>query len=190
MGLIGTVAGTLFGGGRNIVKETAEIFVENAEAASVRAQDLTTAALMQFGAEFAQPRLSRFDSFIEGLNRLPRPMLAFGTLALFVSALVDPVWFASRMQGIALVPEPLWWLMGAVVSFYFGTRLQARGQEFRASVSDSIARVGQVSANLAALKALNQVLGAEDGDRPEAATGENAALADWLAGRDGGGGNA
>ena len=26
------------------------------------------------------------------------------------------------MQGLALVPEPLWWLMGAVVSFYFGAR--------------------------------------------------------------------
>ena len=26
------------------------------------------------------------------------------------------------MQGLALVPEPLWWLMGAIVSFYFGAR--------------------------------------------------------------------
>jgi len=34
------------------------------------------------------------------------------------------------MQGIALVPEPLWWLMGAIVSFYFGARRQAKRQEF------------------------------------------------------------
>jgi hypothetical protein len=26
------------------------------------------------------------------------------------------------MQGLAYVPEPLWWLLGAVVSFYFGAR--------------------------------------------------------------------
>ena len=26
------------------------------------------------------------------------------------------------MQGLALVPEPLWWLLGAIVSFYFGAR--------------------------------------------------------------------
>ena len=24
--------------------------------------------------------------------------------------------------GLALVPEPLWWLLGAIVSFYFGAR--------------------------------------------------------------------
>jgi hypothetical protein len=26
------------------------------------------------------------------------------------------------MQGLQLVPEPLWWLLGAIVSFYFGAR--------------------------------------------------------------------
>ena len=46
--------------------------------------------------------------------------MAIGTIGLFVSAMIDPIWFASRMQGIALVPEPLWWLLGAIVSFYFG----------------------------------------------------------------------
>ncbi|MFZ8959068.1 MAG: 3TM-type holin [Paracoccaceae bacterium] len=26
------------------------------------------------------------------------------------------------MTGLATIPEPLWWLLGAVVSFYFGAR--------------------------------------------------------------------
>ena len=26
------------------------------------------------------------------------------------------------MEGLALVPDPLWWLLGAIVSFYFGAR--------------------------------------------------------------------
>jgi hypothetical protein len=26
------------------------------------------------------------------------------------------------MQGLGFVPEPLWWLLGAIVSFYFGAR--------------------------------------------------------------------
>jgi hypothetical protein len=34
----------------------------------------------------------------------------------------DPAGFSVRMQGLALVPEPLWWLLGAIVSFYFGAR--------------------------------------------------------------------
>lgn len=66
--------------------------------------------------------LSRYDRIIDGLNRLPRPLLALGTLGLFVHAMMDPEAFARRMTGLAAVPEPLWWLLGAVVSFHFGAR--------------------------------------------------------------------
>jgi hypothetical protein len=59
---------------------------------------------------------------MNGLNRLPRPMLALGTLGLFVYAMMDPAGFAPRMVGLGAVPEPLWWLLGAIVSFYFGAR--------------------------------------------------------------------
>lgn len=73
-------------------------------------------------AEFAHARAGRFDAFVNALNRLPRPMLAIGTLGLFVFAMVDPPGFAERMQALHAVPEPLWWLLGAVVAFYFGAR--------------------------------------------------------------------
>jgi hypothetical protein len=59
---------------------------------------------------------------VNGLNRLPRPFLAFGTLGLFSYAMVDPEAFAKRMVGLNAVPEPLWWLLGAIVAFYFGAR--------------------------------------------------------------------
>ncbi len=49
-------------------------------------------------------------------------MLAFGTLGLFTYAMVDPPGFGLRMVGLNQVPEPLWWLLGAIVSFYFGAR--------------------------------------------------------------------
>jgi hypothetical protein len=78
--------------------------------------------LEQHGTEFQYGRLGLFDSVMNGLNRLPRPMLALGTLGLFVFAMLDPAGFAPRMEGLALVPEPLWWLLGAIVSFYFGAR--------------------------------------------------------------------
>jgi hypothetical protein len=44
------------------------------------------------------------------------------------------------MVGLALVPEPLWWLLGAIVSFYFGARHQAKGQEFQRALVDHMAR--------------------------------------------------
>lgn len=170
MGLMGQLLSFIFGGGRNVIAETAHVFRENAEAAGQREVHLTSQALAQYAAEFAHSRKSWFDRAMDGLNRLPRPMLAFGTLVLFVVAMVDPVWFASRMQGIALVPDPLWWLMGAIVSFYFGARHQVKAQEFQASIAQTMARVPQVVSNTRALQSL------EDEDAPSR---QNAALAEW-----------
>ena len=151
MGVIASLAGLLLGGGRNAVKETIEVFRPNAEAAEVRDAARAAAALGQFASEFALPRHGFFDRFIDGLNRLPRPLLAFGTIGLFAAALSEPVWFAARMQGIALIPEPLWWLMGAIVSFYFGARHQVKNQDFQRSLVSSMARARDIEDRLSEL---------------------------------------
>ncbi|SLN41944.1 hypothetical protein ROJ8625_02030 [Roseivivax jejudonensis] len=139
MGLIERVMSAVFGGGRNAIAETAEVFRVNAEADAARDAARQRAALAQFAQEFAQRRRSPFDRLIDGLNRVPRPAMALGTLALFVAAMVDPAWFAGRMAGLALVPDPLWWLLGAIVSFYFGARHQAKGQEFQRDIAARLA---------------------------------------------------
>lgn len=152
MGIIEGVLGLLFGGGRNVVRDTAEVFRENAEAGSVRAHSVQTQAMREYGQEFLVPRQGSFDRFMDGINRLPRPALALGTLGLFVSAMVAPLWFAERMQGIALVPEPLWWLLGVIVSFYFGARHQVKSQQFQREIVETMNRVPQVMENVAALR--------------------------------------
>ena len=183
MGLIEGIFTLLFGNGRNVVRETAEVFRENAEGAALREAGLHEAALDQFAAEFARPRRGLFDRVIDGLNRLPRPALALGTVGLFIAAMTDPIWFAARMQGIALVPEPLWWLLGAIISFYFGARHQAKGQEFQRSIAETITRASQVTGNLQALRALETGAGGETAALPAPAEPErNAALEEWRAG--------
>ena len=156
MGVMGQILSVLFGGGRNVIAETAHLFREDAEGAALREAALRSGALQQFAKEFAVPRKGWFDRVMDGINRLPRPMLALGTLGLFVVAMADPIWFAARMQGIALVPEPLWWLVGAIVSFYFGARHQTKAREFDISLAQTVARAGQVTGNIAALQALEQ----------------------------------
>ncbi|NKB27292.1 MAG: carboxylesterase [Rhodobacteraceae bacterium] len=146
----------LFGGGRNLVKDTAEVFTTNAEAQAVRDAVMSQAALDQFSKEFQLLERSRFDRFMDALNRIPRPAMALGTLGLFAAAMVDPIWFAERMQGVALVPEPLWWLLGAIVGFYFGARHQTKGQDFQRSMAATLARAQQVTDNLEALSVLKQ----------------------------------
>ena len=139
MGLVTGLMTFLFGDGRNMVTETAQVFREHAENGAVRAASARSDSLAQFAAEFVHPRRGVFDRIVDGLNRLPRPALALGTIWLFVMAMQNPAQFTQGMQGLALVPEPLWWLMGAIVSFYFGARHQVKSQEFQRSVALSLA---------------------------------------------------
>ncbi|MCF2903779.1 holin family protein [Octadecabacter sp. CECT 8868] len=154
MGLIERVFTGIFGDGRNVIVETAEVFRENAENGAARDASVKEQAMQQFASEFTVRRVGMFDRLMDGLNRLPRPLLAFGTIGLFIVAMVDPIWFASRMQGISLVPDPLWWLMGAIVSFYFGARHQAHSQDFQRSIAQTLARVPTVIANTQQLDVL------------------------------------
>ncbi len=178
MGLIDRIFTLLFGNGTNVVRETAEVFRENAEAGAAREAALRGQALAQMGAEFAAPRKGLFDRFMDAVNRIPRPAMALGTLGLFVAAMVDPVWFAARMQGLVLVPEPLWWLMGAVVSFYFGARYQAKGQEFQRSIAETMLRAPEVAAGIARLRAAEEAaIGRALAESPD--RDENPALEAW-----------
>lgn len=154
MGLIDGVFGLLFGGGRNVVAETAKVFREGSDGAAERAVAIQSQAMVQHGAEFQGARQGWFDRFVDGLNRLPRPLMALGVIALFISAMSSPLWFAERMQGIALVPEPLWWLLGVIVSFYFGARHQVKAQDFQREIAQSMGRVPQVLDNIQAIRAL------------------------------------
>lgn len=128
------------------------------------------AVMEQMAAEFSVPHRSWFDSLINGFNRLPRPALAFGTLGLFVYAMANPVSFAARMQGLQLVPDQLWWLMGAIVSFYFGARELHYFRDRRPKIA--VEDVLEVRRTQDVLTAIDD---ASDADE------ENAALMEWQA---------
>ena len=169
----------LFGGGLREVGDTAEriggIFTPNAEASAQRAADKATSAQAQFAAEFsARERRGWFNALIDGLNRLPRPAMAYGTIGLFVYAMRDPVGFAERMQGLAVVPDQLWWLFGAVVGFYFGARELQYSREAKFAAPQV---VQEVVDNIEMIRTL------KDSDEIEApaSAGSNQAVSDWKA---------
>ena len=90
------------------------------------------------------------------------------------------------MQGIALVPEPLWWLLGVIVSFYYGARQQAKSQAFQRAIVGSITRVPQVVENIATLRDMRSdsprvaATGADsDLTLAVVAPSDNPALDDW-----------
>lgn len=125
MGVIGKILGTNGAGATtlgNAVTGVAEVFLPNATRQMEAAEGAYIAALAEHGEEFRHVGQGWFDQLVNGLNRMPRPMLALATPGLFVYAMVDPEGFARRMIGLDHIPEPLWWLLGAIVSFYFGAR--------------------------------------------------------------------
>lgn len=155
MGWMGRIIGGLFGGGRNVIADTAEVFRPNAEAVDARDAAAQAQALQQMAGEFGIGG-GPLNRLLNALNRLPRPTMAFGCIFLFASAMVDPVWFAARMQGLALVPQPLWGLMGAIVAFYFGAREMHKWRS--SAMAKDAARIldaaPQVADNIRRLEAL------------------------------------
>ena len=69
MGIIGKLFDAIFGDGRNLVKDTAEVFFENKEAGAVREANYRSSAMQQFAAEFAVERKGAFDRLMDALNR-------------------------------------------------------------------------------------------------------------------------
>lgn len=149
MGMIGDLLGI-----GKAVRDVAEVFVPNKTATAEFEHLEHKASVAQFGAEFARQRGGWFNNFVDGLNRLPRPVFALGTVGLFIFAMWNPVAFSRRMAGLDAVPRELWWLLGAVVSFYFGAR------ELYYVRSRSHQRTGTVRV-------------------PESQETENAAVRDW-----------
>ena len=93
-------------------------------AAETLAQDLATGAagpMPQVLPKTANGKAG-YDRLIDALNRLPRPLMALGALGVFVVAGLYPAWFETQMQVLASVPQPLWWLLGAVITMFFGSR--------------------------------------------------------------------
>lgn len=170
MGLINFL--TALFAGKNAVAEVAEVFRPNAEKSDQRVSESQGRAIAQFANEFSQTRNNWFDSFVDGLNRLPRPIMAFSVLSLLFSALYDPIWFSERMTALALVPDQLWIIFGVIITFYFGGRMQIKSAEYKAA---DYQKVRSVLSDIAELKKLETPEEVETEDNLD----ENAALVDW-----------
>ncbi len=117
--LIKLIAGGLIDGLTSLWKV---VFGDKAAVQAAEADDMS-ALREQFAAEFTGPeRIGWWNSLVDGLNRLVRPIFTFGTLALFIWAVRDPTEFAIAMTALQAIPEALWIIMGTIVVFWFGGR--------------------------------------------------------------------
>lgn len=155
---MGLIRDLLFGGLAGVGEAAASVgrvFVGDKAAGQAQRHDETMATLGQYAAEFRRlEQRTWWDALVDGLNRLPRPLLALGTVGLFAHAMADPVGFAIRMEGLNLVPEELWYLLGAFVGFFFGARELSHGRRARVSVSTRQQQVEAVVGNITRLRSL------------------------------------
>ncbi|MDX1505870.1 MAG: 3TM-type holin [Spongiibacter sp.] len=132
MAIVQWLGGLLKGG-----KDLAEVFTENKEQQGERRHEEVMAdferdqsAIKQFAAEFHQRQhRTRWDAFVDGLNRLPRPLVAIAVLSLFVLAPVNPERFLLIAKSYEMMPPGYWALLSVVISFYFGGRMQLKAQD-------------------------------------------------------------
>jgi hypothetical protein len=99
--------------------------LENDGRAATNAHDENRAAQEAYAKEFSYGASNRnwFDSAMDGINRMPRPMMAMSVLGMFYYAVYSPARFAVVMQALSGVPPPLWTLLTIIVSFYFVSRV-------------------------------------------------------------------
>ena len=126
----------LFGGGLSAIGSTVEkvagVFTQNKEKKAQRSQVLDVADLgyraevaKQAAREFTQKN-NWFDSIIDGICRLPRPLFAFGAMYLCVLPVIDPIYASQVFVSFGLIPAELWYVIGGIIGFYFGFRAREK----------------------------------------------------------------
>jgi len=183
MGWLRTIGSFLgIGGGGNVIVETVEVFRPNAERSAQRAHDADGAVLTQYSSEFnARNNRGWFDQFVDGLNRLPRPLMVFSIFGLLIYTPINPLLMAEVFAAWALIPTGLWAIASVIVGFYFGGRMQLKGQDFRAQMASAVERAPDVIANIARIRELrsDSPNAASDDTDVESGSGDNQAVADW-----------
>ena len=143
--------GQLLGGnvlkGANKLVETVWGSEENE---SLRRAKRRSEAVDQFSKEFRKlENRTWWDALVDGLNRLPRPVLVVMVLGYFGLAYGDPTEFQVLNTALDGVPDEAWFLLGAIVTFYFGAREldKNRGKSLtltKAQFADQQARIHEL----------------------------------------------
>jgi hypothetical protein len=152
--MIRSILSILFGGSRNLPVEIIEALRPNAEAAAQRGYDLDAAVMSQFAAEFSQPRKGWFDQLVDGLNRLPRPLMTFGVFVILMLPVYDIVLATEVFTAWSIIPGPVWAVFGVIVTFFFGGRMQTQDIDFSRGMAGAAVALPQVLEQLQAVRAM------------------------------------
>ena len=121
--MIGTIMRGITGLGAiaKPITQVVEVFKPNAEKQAQRDNSALSSAYAQFAAEFRKNR-TWWDSLVDGLNRLPRPLTMAGIFYYFYLAIWDPETYAKINLALATTPDSMWYISTGAIGFYFSMR--------------------------------------------------------------------
>lgn len=94
------------------------------------------AAQSEYAAEFASDKQGWFSNFMDGVNRIPRPMMTFYFFWLvFVLPIMNLSLFQKIMEAYTYVPAELWGIGSLIVTFYFGGREIQKSREHQQTMA-------------------------------------------------------
>ena len=110
------------------IKDVAEVFVGNRKDRERNEFDEQIAIHKEQGDTFTYQVANRtyFDGFIDGINRLPRPLMTLGIIYLVILAVRDPSGFSVAMKALETVPVWLSTIITIIIVFWFGSRAIAK----------------------------------------------------------------
>ena len=95
------------------------------------------ASQQAYVSEFSQQNnRTWWDSLWDGINRMPRPLIVFAIFWYFWLSFSDTYEFQEVNVALDSVPEQMWWIMSAVISFYFAAREFQKGRDKKMALSD------------------------------------------------------
>lgn len=98
----------------------------------------------QFASEFGHSRTA-WDSLIDGINRMPRPLMTFGVVYLFYMCWSDPEAFVRGAEALQYMPKEGWYILGAIVTFWFAARLPKDFGKYKPPKSKNLIKPGPAS---------------------------------------------
>lgn len=106
-----------------------------------------------YQAEFiANEKHGFFNVFVDGINRLVRPIFSFGVMGFFVWAAVDPIDFTAFAVTLAVIPQMMWWILITIIGFWFGGRLLEKAPKYTPPTAEQINAVLNARAKIFAAR--------------------------------------
>ena len=120
MNPLSIIAGPLI----NCINSLGKTFFGSKEERDRQSQEQFMSVQNSYQAEQSAPEKQNwFNILVDGFNRLQRPAMTSGVIALFIWAAVEPASFIITMQALTTVPEMLWYILASVIAFWFSGRI-------------------------------------------------------------------